>query len=214
MKPSNSTFAAVGIGVPLATILAWILTMRGIEMPGEVQAAMGAVISAVVGLFFKGGKASDTEDDPAGPSATPPALFIALLLCPLLVLSACAGARTAYKAADTLEEYSYVVTEHYAALLREATELRTAGVLRGEALAKVQAADNKVGPKVLALKPLVDAYLQVKSAESEQALQLAVDEAVRALADFVRELRGARAPPTGQLLEPADPFTLHAMVRA
>lgn len=62
MKPSNSTIASVGIGVPLATILAWIASQFGIDMPGEVQAAVGAVVSAAIGYLFIGGKAVDTED--------------------------------------------------------------------------------------------------------------------------------------------------------
>lgn len=62
MKPSTSTVASVGIGVPLATIIAWIIGQFGIDMTGEVQAALGAVLSAAVGYFFTGGKAVDTED--------------------------------------------------------------------------------------------------------------------------------------------------------
>lgn len=62
MKPSSSTVASVGIGIPLATILAWVIGQFGIEMPGEVQAAIGAVVSAVIGYFFVGGKAVDTEE--------------------------------------------------------------------------------------------------------------------------------------------------------
>lgn len=62
MKPSASTVASVGIGVPVATIIAWIIGQFGIDMPGEVQAAVGAVLSAAVGYFFTGGQAADTED--------------------------------------------------------------------------------------------------------------------------------------------------------
>lgn len=63
MKPSTSTFASVGIGVPFATILAWAVNaFVGVEVPGEVQAAAGAIVSAVVGYFFTGGKAADTEE--------------------------------------------------------------------------------------------------------------------------------------------------------
>lgn len=62
MKPSTSTVASVGIGVPLATITAWIVGQFGVDMPGEVQAAFGAVVSAAIGYFFVGGKAADTED--------------------------------------------------------------------------------------------------------------------------------------------------------
>lgn len=63
MKPSNSTVASVGIGVPLATIIAWVIGQFGLDMPGEVQAAVGAVISAIVGYFFVGGRKADTDDD-------------------------------------------------------------------------------------------------------------------------------------------------------
>lgn len=65
MKPSTSTFASVGIGVPFATVAAWLFNQfAGIEVPGEVQAAFGAIVSAAIGYFFIGGKAVDTEDDP------------------------------------------------------------------------------------------------------------------------------------------------------
>lgn len=60
MKPSNSTVASVGIGVPLATIISWsVHTFVGVEVPGEVQAALGAALSAAIGYFFSGGQQSD-----------------------------------------------------------------------------------------------------------------------------------------------------------
>ncbi len=62
MKPSTSTVASVGIGVPVATIISWgVNTFAGVEVPGEVQAAFGAVVSAIIGYFFAGGQAADTE---------------------------------------------------------------------------------------------------------------------------------------------------------
>lgn len=62
MKPSTSTVASVALGAPLAVLIAWILKeFLHVEMPPEVQTAAGAVISAGVGYFFIGGKASDTE---------------------------------------------------------------------------------------------------------------------------------------------------------
>jgi uncharacterized membrane protein YfbV (UPF0208 family) len=64
MKPSNSTIAGVGIGVPLAIIVAWIMGLYGIEMPPEVQTALGAILSPIAGYFFVGGKKVDTEDEP------------------------------------------------------------------------------------------------------------------------------------------------------
>lgn len=62
LMPSTSTVASVGIGVPLATIIAWAVgAFAGVEVPGPVEAAIGAVISAAVGYFFMGGKAAHTE---------------------------------------------------------------------------------------------------------------------------------------------------------
>ena len=61
-KPSTSTIASAGLGVPVATIMSWIFnTFVGVDVPGPVEAALGAVISTLIGYFFIGGKASDTE---------------------------------------------------------------------------------------------------------------------------------------------------------
>lgn len=60
--PSNSTVASVGIGIPVATLVAWMLSQfANVPMPGEVQAALGALVSASVGYFFTGGRRVDTE---------------------------------------------------------------------------------------------------------------------------------------------------------
>lgn len=63
IRPSGSTIASVGIGVPVATVLAWLLqTFAAVEVPGEVQAAVGALVSAMTGYFFIGGKHEDVAD--------------------------------------------------------------------------------------------------------------------------------------------------------
>ena len=63
MKPSQSTVASVGIGVPVATILSWALNaFAGVEVPGPVESAFGVVVGALIGYFFLGGQAVDTED--------------------------------------------------------------------------------------------------------------------------------------------------------
>ena len=53
--------ASIGIGIPAVTLLAWILKeCCMIEMPGEVQAAVGIIIGAIVGLPFAGGSVANT----------------------------------------------------------------------------------------------------------------------------------------------------------
>ncbi len=51
-RPQTKIMAAGTIGIPLATILAWAATQAGLEVPGEVQAALGALISTVVGYMM------------------------------------------------------------------------------------------------------------------------------------------------------------------
>lgn len=65
--PSSSTIASVGIGVPIATVAAWLVGVCcNVPVPGEVQAAIGALISAAVGYFFVGGRRADTEEPTDG----------------------------------------------------------------------------------------------------------------------------------------------------
>jgi len=60
--PSSSTVASIGIGIPVATLFAWVLSVCcNMPVPGEVQAAAGALVSALVGYFFNGGRKVDTQ---------------------------------------------------------------------------------------------------------------------------------------------------------
>lgn len=60
--PSSSTVASVGLGVPVSTVAAWLVGICcNVPVPGEVQAAVGALISAGIGYFFVGGRRADTD---------------------------------------------------------------------------------------------------------------------------------------------------------
>jgi hypothetical protein len=117
--------------------------------------------------------------------------FVAVALGGLAMLAGCAGTRAAYKAADSLEDRAYVATEHYSAIVKQAADLKEHGVLKGSALAQVQEVDTALGPIIKSLGPLVQNYKAVKSAETEVALQKALDEAVLALADLIRLVKAA-----------------------
>ena len=43
--PTRKVMAAGAIGVPAATILAWVLQLNGISMPPEVATAVGGIVS-------------------------------------------------------------------------------------------------------------------------------------------------------------------------
>lgn len=129
-------------------------------------------------------------------------------LAPLLALAAvvalastsgCAGTRNAYKAADSVDEYAYVLTEHYSALVKQAADLAaiptTPQAVR-EALKRADAAahlvvvgDARAVPRVAGLAELAANYKQIRTAENQLALQKAVDAAVIKVADLVRVLR-------------------------
>jgi hypothetical protein len=58
-------------------------------------------------------------------------LAVVALAVGVLGATGCAGTKAAYNAADTLEERAYVVTEHYAAVVHQAADLKDKGVLKG-----------------------------------------------------------------------------------
>ena len=59
--PSPSTMIGAGLGTPLAVIVVWsIETYTHATVPGMVAAAFGALLSALVGYFPRGGNAGNT----------------------------------------------------------------------------------------------------------------------------------------------------------
>jgi hypothetical protein len=69
--PSASTVASIGLGIPIATVAAWLLTTCcHVDMPAEVQAAMGALIGAIIGYLFNGGRHTQTVT--GSPATQPP----------------------------------------------------------------------------------------------------------------------------------------------
>lgn len=69
MNPSNSTIASVTLGAPIAILVCWLVkAITGVEMPVEVGAALGGLISALAGYFPQGGKSAHLGNQP-GPGA-------------------------------------------------------------------------------------------------------------------------------------------------
>lgn len=121
------------------------------------------------------------------------ALVVAALATGILATTGCAGTRNAYDAAATLEDRAYVATEHYAAVVKQAADLKELGVLKGPALAKAQEIETVARPVVLSLGPLVANYNAARTAETEVALQRALDEAIAAIASLVRVVKSSAA---------------------
>jgi len=132
------------------------------------------------------------EEREEGGYAHPLFLGVLAIVATSLVLAGCVGTRQAYRGASTPDEYAYVLAEHYAALVKEAANLKERPSTPRPAVEAMQKAELAARPVVLQLKPLRDAYLEARSAETEAELQVAIDRAVLAIADLVRALRAAR----------------------
>lgn len=135
-----------------------------------------------------------------------PLLPLILLLLSLATLEGCVGTRTAYKAAQDTGDptvYAYVVGEHYSALLKEAADLKDAGKLTGNALATAQAADRKAKPLIIGdpsadppkagVQQLSETYKATQGTADKAALQKALNDAVKAISEFINSLKGARS---------------------
>jgi leucyl aminopeptidase (aminopeptidase T) len=125
----------------------------------------------------------------------------ALLAC--LAVAGCADTKGAYKVAATPDEYAFVVSAHYAALVNEAANIASQPATPVNVKNALKAADARAKPLVLKLRGLAANYTAVKTAESQEALQLALNQAVLAVADFIRELRRAQALSGSSTWEPA-----------
>jgi hypothetical protein len=150
-------------------------------------------------LGFLNSQSSSGGGSSEGGFARPGALV--MLFCAAVAvagLAGCAGTRDAYKAAaGNLEATAYVVTEHYAAVVKEAAALKNSGALSGSALEAVRKADDAVRPLVIGdsatetpgVVQLVEAYREVRNAETERELQAAINAAVVKLSDLINALK-------------------------
>lgn len=108
-----------------------------------------------------------------------------------LVLSACAGTRMAYQAADGIEETAKVVAEHYYAVIREANTLSASGQLTGTALAKAQDVVRATQPVITQLVEASRAYTALRDAETEADLSAAISTAAIAISKLMDALKGS-----------------------
>jgi hypothetical protein len=129
------------------------------------------------------------------------AMMLAALLPLVMAISGCAGTRSAYAEADSVDEYAYVLTEHYASLVNQSANiaaLPTTTQATKDALKRAAAAalpfvkgDATAVPRVPGLAELAGTYKQIRSAENEAALQKAINNAVIKVADLVRAVKAA-----------------------
>lgn len=160
------------------------------------------VISVFMVIFASMGNSSPINPVPPSQRGFVRTSMLALLVGLMLTglaLTGCTSTKAAYKEAQSPDEYAYIIAEHYNVLVNEAADLAQAPGTPESVKSVLKAADAKAKPLVLALRGLAANYAAVQSAENQQALQLALNQAVLAVADFIRALRAAQGSPTGSL---------------
>lgn len=120
-----------------------------------------------------------------------------VLIASAIMATGCTSTRGAYQVAESPDEYAFVVAEHYNALVNEAADLAQQPGTPQQVRTALKRADAKAKPLVVQLRGLAANYAAVKDAQSQAVLQEALNKAVLAIADFIRELRKAQASPTG-----------------
>jgi peptidoglycan/LPS O-acetylase OafA/YrhL len=61
VKPSTSTVASAGAGIPAGVVAVYILeTYLTGPLPDEVKMSVAALVAIAVGYFFSGGRSNDT----------------------------------------------------------------------------------------------------------------------------------------------------------
>lgn len=123
------------------------------------------------------------------------------------VMTGCTGTRAAYGEARTgataVLDTAYVVTEHYAAIVREAADLAQRPGIPADVKESLKRADAAVKPLVTGdpatgragVRQLAQTYEAVRSAENEQQLQAAINAAVLELSKLINAVKAARRNP-------------------
>ena len=156
------------------------------EMLGEIFT--GALI-VVAGLLFKSD--AGVKALPGTGANSPAIVGLLALLLTFLMLSSCAGTRSAYKAADGLSETAYVVGEHYYALVREANDLDAQGQLSSYQLRNIQDVARDTRTPIVAMLNAASAYELARSAETEEELSAALTSAAIAVSRLVNAIKAA-----------------------
>ena len=125
--------------------------------------------------------------------------LVALLA--LTLASGCSGTRQAYQAADGVGETAYVIAEHYAAVIEELNDLADQGALSQSAIRHAQDIVRRTDPVIRSLRSAAEAYENVQNADTEAALEEAINEAAVALSDLIDAVKGRQRtgiqPPQG-----------------
>lgn len=127
-------------------------------------------------------------------------------------VTGCTHTREAYASAHSLDEYAYVLAEHYSSLVKQAADLKEKPTTPRSAVQAMRQADDVARPAIAKLKVLRDTFVQVRDAQTEADLQNAVDDAVKVIAELVRAVRDAEGRDNRPTLNHQPVFLLSPQV--
>lgn len=167
--PSRATVGGSILGgIGLAPLIVWLLGQFGIDMPGEVAAIVGGLISNLVGYFFEGGRAyKEVPVQQAGFARI--GMLIALAFVAVFALTACqtnpAGAiKTACEAKSEyqVERCIKSVAETYEVYQQRGLDLVQDASTPDDVKSLVRKADALATPAILEMIESGKAYMKVR----------------------------------------------------
>lgn len=199
----TTVFACVAALIPVWTIITRIFK----PAPNLTQKAVQKEIE----LVAKG----DAPASPTGAASKQGGFFqlgsgvgiVLLAIMPLVCahfIAGCVSTQAAYKAAplhgEAIVDTAYVLAEHYDAILIEANSLKDSGGVPSPIVEQMRAADRIARPIFLGnpatqqpgLMQLRSVYVRFHDGSSEEALQAAMNDAAKALADLINAVKTAR----------------------
>lgn len=184
-------------------LLSWLSP----EAAGRVLSLIG-VIAVVIRYIQTLPVVPDEPEDPTNQGGfarvgllVVQALAWGFLASIVMAVQGCSGLKTAYQEAESLDEYAYVLAEHYASLVKEAADLKERPGTPQSVIRAMQEADRAAKPVITELRELRDVYMGVRNAQTEADLQAAIDRAVLKIADLVRAVQSARKSGSTSSLE-------------
>ncbi|KKL66692.1 hypothetical protein LCGC14_2142460 [marine sediment metagenome] len=181
-----------GIAIFVSMVTLWLadfffpdLMATAPEMLGE---AFVGFLVIVFGVIFKADAGIKVLPG-TGTVNSPAIVGVLALILAVLTLSGCAGTRSAYKAADGLTETAYVVGEHYYAEVRAMNALRDQGQLSESQLVGLRNIVEDTRPTVVTMLNASAAFDDVASADTEDALTIALTDAAIALSGLIDAIK-------------------------
>lgn len=156
------------------------------------------------------GKAPKRQGGHAATSILLRLAIFAGVIAAAIALAGCGGTVLAYKTAKTLPDQAYVISEHYASVVKQAADIAERPGTPESVKEALQAADRAVKPLILGddqrdlpgLRDLVETYQAMRDANSEDHLQRAINDAVRKLTLFINAVKSARSQTNAVTVNP------------